>query len=143
MPSCSCSRWRLRNRCSRASRNSCATPVAALPASKGSARMRALRIGLVAGEVSGDQLGAALIEALRARDPDVEFVGLAGHGMRAAGCQALGSSDELAVMGLVEPLRHLPRLLALRSRLQREFVSRRIDLFVGIDAPAFNLGLAR
>jgi lipid-A-disaccharide synthase len=105
--------------------------------------MRALRIGLVAGEVSGDHLGAALIEALRARDPDVEFVGLAGHGMRAAGCQALGSSDELAVMGLVEPLRHLPRLLALRSRLQREFMSRCIDLFVGIDAPAFNLGLAR
>jgi lipid-A-disaccharide synthase len=63
--------------------------------------------------------------------------------MRAAGCEALGSSSELAVMGLVEPLRHLPRLLALRSRLFETFTTRNIDLFVGIDSPAFNLGLAR
>lgn len=99
-------------------------------------------IGLVAGEASGDLLGAALIEALRARLPNAQFVGLAGPAMRAAGCDALGSSDEIAVMGLVEPLRHLPRLLALRARLQRELLARRIDLFVGIDSPAFNLGLA-
>lgn len=102
-----------------------------------------LRIGVVAGEVSGDQLGAALITALRSRLPEVEFAGLAGAQMRAAGCEALGSSDELAVMGLVEPLRHLPRLLRLRSRLQREFLERHVDAFIGIDSPAFNLGLAR
>lgn len=102
-----------------------------------------LRVGLVAGEVSGDQLGAALIEALRARLPGVEFMGVAGARMRAAGCEALGDSAELAVMGLVEPLRHLPRLLALRAHLLRTFAARRIDLFVGIDSPAFNLGLAR
>jgi lipid-A-disaccharide synthase len=102
-----------------------------------------LRIGVVAGELSGDQLGAALITALRSRLPAVEFVGVAGAQMRAAGCEALGSSDELAVMGLVEPLRHLPRLLRLRSRLQREFLTRRVDAFIGIDSPAFNLGLAR
>lgn len=102
-----------------------------------------LRIGLVAGEASGDQLGAALIHALREQVPDTQFAALAGPQMRAAGCEVLGSSDELAVMGLVEPLRHLPRLLRLRARLHRELLARRIDLFVGIDAPAFNLGLAR
>jgi lipid-A-disaccharide synthase len=101
-----------------------------------------LRIGLVAGEASGDLLGAAFIQALRERVPNVQFVGLAGERMVAAGCEALGSSEELAVMGFVEPLRHLPRLIRLRSRLVREFQSRRIDAFVGIDAPAFNLGLA-
>ena len=102
-----------------------------------------LTIGLVAGEISGDQLGGVLIEALRERLPAARFVGLAGEHMRAAGCESLGSCEELAVMGLVEPLRHLPRLLRLRSRLRREFLSRRIDVFVGVDAPAFNLGLAR
>jgi lipid-A-disaccharide synthase len=101
------------------------------------------RIALVAGEASGDLLGAALIDALRQRVPGAQFVGLAGERMRAAGCEVLGSSSELAVMGLVEPLRHLPRLLALRSRLLRTFAARGIDLFVGIDSPAFNLGLAR
>jgi lipid-A-disaccharide synthase len=102
-----------------------------------------LRIGLVAGEASGDLLGAALIKALRSQLPAVEFLGLAGEHMRAAGCESLGSCDELAVMGLVEPLRHLPRLLRLRARLLRTLLARKVDLFVGIDSPAFNLGLAR
>lgn len=102
-----------------------------------------LRIGLVAGEASGDLLGAALIEALRALRPDAEFAGCAGDRMRAAGCRVLASSEELAVMGFVEPLRHLPRLLRLRSSLRREFLGGGYDVFVGIDAPAFNLGLAR
>jgi lipid-A-disaccharide synthase len=106
-------------------------------------RARQLTIGLVAGEVSGDQLGGALIEALREALPGARFVGLTGEHMRAAGCESLGSCEELAVMGLVEPLRHLPRLLRLRARLRREFLARRIDVFVGVDAPAFNLGLAR
>lgn len=109
----------------------------------GSLSTRQLTVGLVAGEVSGDQLGGALIEALREAMPQARFVGLAGEHMRAAGCEALGSSEELAVMGLVEPLRHLPRLLRLRARLQREFLARGVDVFVGVDAPAFNLGLAR
>ena len=62
--------------------------------------------------------------------------------MRAAGCVPLGSSEEIAVMGFVEPLRHLPRLLRLRSRLEREFRERRVDVFIGVDSPSFNLGLA-
>lgn len=103
----------------------------------------ALQVGLVAGEASGDLLGAALIDALRERAPQVRCVGLTGERMRAAGCESLGDCGELAVMGLVEPIRHLPRLLRLRSRLRREFIARRIDVFIGVDSPAFNLGLAR
>ncbi len=102
------------------------------PRALGAARPvgRTLNIGLVAGEASGDLLGAALIEALRWQLPDACFVGVAGEHMRAASCEALGSTDELAVMGLVEPLLHLPRLIALRARLKREFLARNIDLFV-------------
>jgi lipid-A-disaccharide synthase len=104
---------------------------------------RALSVGIVAGESSGDQLGAALIDALRARVPQLSCFGVAGPKMIAAGCQAWASAEELAVMGLTEPLRHLPRLVRLRSMLYRRFSAVRPDVFVGIDAPAFNLGLAK
>ena len=104
---------------------------------------RPLQVGLVAGEASGDLLGAALMKALREKVPGVRFTGLTGEHMRAAGCESLGDCSELAVMGLVEPLRHLPRLMRLRASLRREFLRRQIDVFVGVDAPAFNLGLAR
>jgi lipid-A-disaccharide synthase len=100
-----------------------------------------LVIGLVAGESSGDALGAALLEALRARVGAVEAFGIAGPRMRAAGCEVWADSHELAVMGLIEPLAHLPRLFALRRRLVRDLLQRRPDVFVGIDAPAFNIGL--
>jgi lipid-A-disaccharide synthase len=100
-----------------------------------------LRIGFVAGESSGDQLGAALIVALRARAPELRCYGVAGAKMRAAGCEAWASSEELAVMGLIEPLRRLPRLLRLRRILRTRFRAERPHAFVGIDAPAFNLGL--
>ena len=99
-------------------------------------------IALVAGEASGDNLGAALIDVLRARLPGVRIVGVAGPRMRAAGCEALADAEELAVMGLTEVLRHLPRLLKLRRRLVAELTQLRPDVFVGIDAPEFNLGLA-
>jgi lipid-A-disaccharide synthase len=101
-----------------------------------------LRIGFVAGESSGDQLGAALIDALRARVPRLECFGVAGPRMIAAGCDAWASAEELAVMGLTEVLRHLPRLLRLRRTLVARFVAARPQVFVGIDAPEFNLGLA-
>lgn len=103
---------------------------------------RPLRVGLVAGESSGDQLGAALIGALRERVEDLHCFGVAGPKMRAAGCEAWASADELAVMGLTEVLHHLPRLLRLRSRLVSQFLDAQPDVFVGIDAPEFNLGLA-
>ena len=101
-----------------------------------------LRIGLVAGETSGDQLGAALIGALLERAPGSEIRGACGPLMRAAGCEPLADAHELAVMGLVEVLAHLPRLLRLRRRLRDEFIAWRPDVFIGIDAPEFNLGLA-
>jgi lipid-A-disaccharide synthase len=102
-----------------------------------------VKIALVAGESSGDTLGAALIAAVRARVPEAQFRGVAGAAMRAAGCEMLADAHELAVMGLFEPLKHLPRLLALRRRLLREITAWQPDVFVGIDAPGFNLGLAR
>ena len=102
-----------------------------------------LRIGIVAGESSGDQLGAALIAALRARVADVHCFGVAGPKMIAAGCEAWASAEELAVMGLTEVLHHLPRLLRLRASLTNRFLASRPDVFVGIDAPEFNLGLAK
>ena len=105
--------------------------------------MSRLRVAMVAGESSGDALGAALIEALRARVPDLEVVGVAGPKMRAAGCEAIADAHELAVMGLAEVLPHLPRLLRLRARLVREIVVRAPNVFVGIDYQQFNLGLAR
>jgi lipid-A-disaccharide synthase len=103
----------------------------------------ALRIGLVAGELSGDRLGAALIEAIRRRHPQVQFEGIAGPGMREAGCRALGRAEQLGVMGLVEVLGHLPGLWRLRRQMVRHFRRQPPDVFVGIDAPDFNLSLER
>ena len=102
-----------------------------------------LRIGLVAGETSGDTLGAALIVALRERVPNVEVFGMAGPKMVAAGCEAWASSDDLGVMGLVEVLAHLPRLIGLRRSLIERFARERPDVVVGIDVPDFNLGLEK
>ncbi len=100
-----------------------------------------LRIGIIAGESSGDILGAGLIRAIRARVPDAQFEGIAGPEMIAAGCKPLAHTEALAVMGIAEVLAHLPRLLWLRRRVRRYFLSRRPDIFIGIDAPDFNLGL--
>ncbi len=109
----------------------------------GPAPRRRLTVGIVAGEASGDNLGAALIEALRVRVPDVRVVGIAGPKMRAAGCELLADADELALMGLTEILRHLPRLVLLRRRIRAAMLALQPDVFVGIDAPEFNLGLER
>jgi lipid-A-disaccharide synthase len=98
---------------------------------------------LVAGEDSGDQLGAALLEALRGRFPGARFVGVGGERMRAAGLDAWHDIAELSVMGLAEVLRHLPRLLRLRASLARRLIALRPDVFIGIDAPDFNLGLEK
>jgi len=100
-----------------------------------------MRIGLVAGETSGDLLGAGLIREIKARVPGAEFEGVAGPAMQAAGCEAWGSSEALAVFGLIEPLREIPRLLKLRRMLIRRWTDNPPDVFVGIDAPDFNLGL--
>jgi lipid-A-disaccharide synthase len=100
-------------------------------------------IGIVAGESSGDALAAALIAAVRRLRPAIRFVGVAGPKMEAAGCEAFASTDELSVRGFSEVVAHLPRLVALRRRLARRFLDARIPVFVGVDAPDFNLGLER
>ena len=102
-----------------------------------------LRVGLVAGEASGDTLGADLIGALRRYAPDAQFFGVAGPKMQAAGCESWEPAESLAVMGLFEIVRHLPRLLRLRARIRARFLGANPDVFVGIDAPEFNLRLAR
>ncbi len=102
-----------------------------------------LRIALCAGETSGDQLGAGLIDALRLRFPDADFAGIGGDGMRAAGLDAWFDASELAVMGLAEVLAHLPRLLSLRKAFRQRVLDWRPDVFIGIDAPDFNLGVER
>jgi lipid-A-disaccharide synthase len=102
-----------------------------------------LRVGLVAGEASGDTLGADLIEALRRCAPDAQFFGVAGPKMQAAGCLCWEPAESFAVMGLFEVLAHLPRLLKLLSRISRMFLSERPDVFVGIDAPDTNLRIAK
>lgn len=98
-------------------------------------------IALVAGEASGDQLGAPLVERLRRSWPRARFVGVGGRHMRDAGVESWWDSQELAVMGLFEVLRHFPRLLHLRRALTRRLLALQPDLFIGIDAPDFNLGL--
>jgi lipid-A-disaccharide synthase len=104
---------------------------------------RPRRIAIVAGEASGDLLGAGLIDALRERWPDAEFAGIGGDRMRESGFEAWHDAGELAVMGLAEVLRHLPRLLRLRRTLRERVLAWRPDVFVGIDAPDFNLGVER
>lgn len=100
-----------------------------------------MKIGLVAGEASGDVLGAGLIRAVRARIPNAVFEGVAGPEMTAAGCEQWEPSESLAVMGIVEPLAHIPRLLRLRRGLAKRWRESPPDVFIGIDAPDFNLGL--
>jgi lipid-A-disaccharide synthase len=102
-----------------------------------------LRVGLVAGESSGDLLGAGLIAAVRSKVPDARFEGVAGPQMEAAGCEKWADADTLSVMGLVEPLRHLPELLRLRRSLVARWRRSPPDVFVGIDSPDFNLGLEK
>ena len=102
-----------------------------------------LRIGIVAAEPSGDLLGAGLMQALRAARPDVEFEGIGGPRMIAAGCASRFPMEKLSVMGLVEVLRHLRELVGIRRSLLAHWRGSPPDLYLGVDAPDFNLPLER
>lgn len=100
-----------------------------------------MKIGILAGEASGDLLGANVINALRQLDPALEVEGIGGQAMISAGCKSLFDIERLSVMGFVEPLMRLPDLLKLRRSVYHHFTQHRPDIFIGIDAPEFNLGL--
>jgi lipid-A-disaccharide synthase len=100
-------------------------------------------IVLVAGEASGDQLGAALIRAIRQKEPEVRFAGIGGPLMKAEGCDCWWDTGLLSLMGLSEVISHLPRLLKLRRQLIQRVVEHKPDVFIGIDAPDFNLGVEK
>lgn len=103
--------------------------------------IKPIKIAMVAGEVSGDNLGAGLMQALLRKIPNAEFVGIAGPKMKALGCKSLYSMDELTVMGILVSLVSIGKILWIRHRLYRYLVKNPPDIFVGIDAPDFNLGL--
>lgn len=100
-----------------------------------------MKIGIVAGEASGDMLGAKLIQALKTHYPDLIIEGMGGHLMAAEGCHCLYDSERLSMMGFIEPLFHLPELIRLRRDLYQHFIHMQPDVVIGIDSPDFNLGL--
>lgn len=102
-----------------------------------------MRIALVAGEISGDILGAAILRALKSRFPQARFYGVAGPRMIAEGCEAIESIEALSLMGIAEVVPALPRLFRLRATLLERFAADRPDCVIGIDAPDFTLGLER
>lgn len=106
-------------------------------------RYRPIVIGIVAGEVSGDALGADLMRQLNNIRDDIVWVGVGGSQMQAQGLSSIIDISRLAVMGLVEVVKHLPDLLKAKDEILSEFERQHIDIFIGIDAPDFNLKLAK
>ena len=102
-----------------------------------------LTIGIVAGEKSGDALGAGLIDAIQALEPNTSFTGLGGQAMTEKGFVSIAAMERLSVMGLIEPLKRLPDLIRLRRQLYQHFINLKVDIVVGIDSPDFNLGLEK
>jgi len=102
-----------------------------------------MRIGIVAGEASGDLLASGLIRAIKAKYPDAVFEGIAGPAMIEAGCQAIYPAEKLAVMGLVEVLSHYRELKGIQNAIIKHFVDNPPDVFIGVDAPDFNLTVER
>ena len=97
---------------------------------------------IVAGELSGDQLGGSIVSILRKEYPNAKIFGVVGPKMLASGCEEIGNIDQLSVMGFVEVFKHLPRILRFKKYLVAEAIKLRPDVFIGIDSPDFNLRVA-
>lgn len=102
-----------------------------------------MRVGIIAGEASGDTLGEGLIRALRKLCPEASFEGIGGPKMIAEGFDSFVPMERLSVMGFVEPLSRLPELLRIKRDLQKHFIASPPDVFIGIDSPGFNLGVEK
>ncbi|MDD4911944.1 MAG: lipid-A-disaccharide synthase [Sideroxydans sp.] len=98
-------------------------------------------IAIVAGEASGDMLGSLLMQAIKEASPNVRFVGIGGPKMQSVGMDVLFPMEKLAVRGYVEVLRHYREIVGIRSQLRERFIAQPPDLFIGVDAPDFNLNL--
>jgi lipid-A-disaccharide synthase len=99
-----------------------------------------MKLGIVAGEASGDNLGASLIKSLK-ENASLSVSGMGGPKMIQEGCTSLFEMEKLSLMGLIEPIRHLPELFKIRRELYQHFVKTKPDVFIGLDSPDFNLGL--
>ena len=121
--------------CRRANRLSCRFVIASLEL--------VMKIGIVAGEPSGDFLAGELVREIRQYQPDTSVVGIGGPNLRKAGCEILFPMEKLAVMGLVEVLGKVRELSRVRARLAEHFIGDKPDVFIGVDSPDFNLGLER
>lgn len=102
-----------------------------------------IKVGIVVGESSGDLIGSLLIQALKKKHPDIQFVGIAGPKMMTAGARSFYAMEQLSVHGYVDAIKNLRSLLSLRRSLYKTLLKEQIDVFVGIDAPDFNLSLER
>ncbi|VAW34509.1 Lipid-A-disaccharide synthase [hydrothermal vent metagenome] len=102
-----------------------------------------IKIAIIAGEDSGDLLGADLIENLLTLNPNIEFIGVGGNKMEAAGLQLISANTEFAIMGFAEVISKLPKLLILRRRIIKEIIAAKPDLFIGIDAPDLNFPIGK
>jgi lipid-A-disaccharide synthase len=106
-------------------------------------KSRNIKIAIVAGEKSGDALGAPLMESLRATNPSIDFVGVGGPKMISKGLNSFFQMDEISVMGIIEPLLNLKKLLRLRKDLKDFLLKENPDIFIGIDSPDFNLPISK
>ena len=102
-----------------------------------------IKIAIVAGEKSGDELGGPLMESLKTHFQDLSFIGIGGEKMQAQGLLPLFPMDKISVMGIIEPLLKLKELLSLRKELKKFFLKEKPDIFIGIDSPDFNLPLSK
>ena len=102
-----------------------------------------MKVGLCATESSGDILGSDLIRNLKTKDSSIDFFGLGGSEMQKEGFNSFGSNDDFQVMGLIDPIFKINKILKKRNELIDHLLDQNIDIFIGIDSPSLNLGISR